>query len=103
VGQVSIRRLVPGDHDLFCCPPAPRPRLCFLRLTTNILCSRRGSPNIEMDEHTFLTNRERAVDYLNSLDKVFVNDQFLNWDPENRIKVRIISARAYHSLFMHNM
>ncbi|KAJ6915799.1 hypothetical protein NC652_018453 [Populus alba x Populus x berolinensis] len=62
-----------------------------------------GSPNIEMDEHTFLVNRERAVDYLNSLDKVFVNDQFLNWDPENRIKVRIVSARAYHSLFMHNM
>ena len=23
-----------------------------------------------MDEHTFLVNRERAVDYLNSLDKV---------------------------------
>jgi len=63
----------------------------------------KGSPNIEMDEQTFLTNRERAVDYLNSLDKVFVNDQFLNWDPENKIKVRIISARAYHSLFMHNM
>ncbi|KAG5241092.1 Phosphoenolpyruvate carboxykinase family protein [Salix suchowensis] len=63
----------------------------------------KGSPNIEMDEQTFLVNRERAVDYLNSLDKVFVNDQFLNWDPENRIKVRIVSARAYHSLFMHNM
>ncbi|KAK1300323.1 Phosphoenolpyruvate carboxykinase [ATP] [Acorus calamus] len=29
----------------------------------------KGSPNIEMDEHTFLVNRERAVDYLNSLDK----------------------------------
>ncbi|KAL2522617.1 Phosphoenolpyruvate carboxykinase [ATP] [Forsythia ovata] len=63
----------------------------------------KGSPNIEMDEQTFLVNRERAVDYLNSLDKIFVNDQFLNWDPENRIKVRIVSARAYHSLFMHNM
>ncbi|KAK8649070.1 hypothetical protein V6N13_129806 [Hibiscus sabdariffa] len=63
----------------------------------------KGSPNIEMDEHTFMVNRERAVDYLNSLDKVFVNDQFLNWDPKHRIKVRIISARAYHSLFMHNM
>jgi phosphoenolpyruvate carboxykinase (ATP) len=63
----------------------------------------KGSPNIEMDEETFLVNRERAVDYLNSLEKVFVNDQFLNWDPENQIKVRIISARAYHSLFMHNM
>lgn len=35
--------------------------------------------------------------------QVFVNDQFLNWDPEHRIKVRIVSARAYHSLFMHNM
>ncbi|XAR62043.1 Phosphoenolpyruvate carboxykinase (ATP) [Bertholletia excelsa] len=56
-----------------------------------------GSPNIEMDEHTFLVNRERAVDYLCSLDKVFVNDQFLNWDPDHRIKVRIVSARAYHS------
>ena len=31
----------------------------------------RGSPNIEMDEHTFMVNRERAVDYLNSLEKVF--------------------------------
>ncbi|KAK8328181.1 hypothetical protein V6Z12_A11G234700 [Gossypium hirsutum] len=54
----------------------------------------KGSPNIEMDEHTFMVNRERAV---------FVNDQFLNWDPKNRIKVRIVSCRAYHSLFMHNM
>ncbi|XP_007204991.2 phosphoenolpyruvate carboxykinase (ATP) [Prunus persica] len=56
-----------------------------------------------MDEHTFMINRERAVDYLNCLDKIFVNDQFLNWDSENKIKVRIVSARAYHSLFMHNM
>ncbi|KAJ0751601.1 putative phosphoenolpyruvate carboxykinase (ATP) [Helianthus annuus] len=30
----------------------------------------KGSPNIEMDEHSFLVNRERAVDYLCSLDKV---------------------------------
>lgn len=35
-----------------------------------ILFMGRGSPNIEMDEHTFMINRERAVDYLNSLDKV---------------------------------
>ncbi|KAI3685924.1 hypothetical protein L1987_79593 [Smallanthus sonchifolius] len=35
--------------------------------------------------------------------RVYVNDQFLNWDPAHRIKVRIVSARAYHSLFMHNM
>lgn len=35
-----------------------------------IIMHYRGSPNIEMDEHTFMVNRERAVDYLNSLDKV---------------------------------
>lgn len=39
-------------------------------LINSFLIRRRGSPNIEMDEHTFLVNRERAVDYLNSLDKV---------------------------------
>lgn len=30
-----------------------------------------------MDEHTFLVNRERAVDYLNSLDKVLQLLKFL--------------------------
>lgn len=72
-------------------------------ITADELWWGKGSPNIEMDEQTFLVNRERAVDYLCSLDKVFVNDQFVNWDPNHRIKVRIVSARAYHSLFMHNM
>ncbi|KAF5200174.1 Phosphoenolpyruvate carboxykinase [Thalictrum thalictroides] len=38
--------------------------------TENELWWGKGSPNIEMDENTFLVNRERAVDYLNSLDKV---------------------------------
>lgn len=40
----------------------------------NFILLGRGSPNIEMDEHTFLVNRERAVDYLCSLEKVpFIN------------------------------
>jgi len=83
---------------------SPRDKRVVLDETTDDeLWWGKGSPNIEMDEHTFLVNRERAVDYLNSLEKVFVNDQFLNWDPEHRIKVRIVSARAYHALFMHNM
>jgi len=29
---------------------------------------------------------------------MFVNDQFLNWDPENKMKVGILSARANYSL-----
>ncbi|KAL8487785.1 hypothetical protein ACS0TY_024199 [Phlomoides rotata] len=82
---------------------SPRDKRVVRDETTEDLWWGKGSPNIEMDEHTFLVNRERAVDYLCSLEKVYVNDQFLNWDPEHRIKVRIVSARAYHSLFMHNM
>lgn len=30
-------------------------------------------------------------------------DGFAGWDPKYRIKVRVICARAYHALFMHNM
>ena len=62
-----------------------------------------GSPNFEMDERTFLLNRERAVDYLNMLDRIFVFDGYAGWDPASRIKVRVVCARAYHALFMHNM
>jgi hypothetical protein len=40
------------------------------------------SPNYVMDDRTFLTNRERAIDYLNTLDRVYVVDAFVNWDPE---------------------
>ena len=49
------------------------PSITFYSLFINhMICTYtyRGSPNIEMDEHTFMVNRERAVDYLNSLDKV---------------------------------
>ena len=30
-------------------------------------------------------------------------DGFAGWDPEHRLKIRIICARPYHALFMHNM
>jgi len=56
-----------------------------------------------MDEHTFEINRERAIDYLNTRDRVYVFDGFAGWDPKYRIKVRVICARAYHALFMNNM
>lgn len=113
-----------------------------------------GSPNYEMDQRTFLLNRERAVDYLNMLDRLYVFDGYAGWDPEvwnsptphsfrlhrgrwllpplptlchyyqpsnqqalsrvshhdsrgcraqSRIKIRVVCARAYHCLFMHNM
>lgn len=62
-----------------------------------------GSINIGMDEHTFEINHERAIDYLNTRDRIYVMDGFAGWDPKYRIKVRIICTRPYHALFMNNM
>jgi hypothetical protein len=55
-----------------------------------------GSPNYEMDEHSFILNRERAVDYLNMLDRLYVFDGFAGWDPESRVKIRVVCGRPYH-------
>ncbi|MCO5204321.1 MAG: phosphoenolpyruvate carboxykinase (ATP) [Anaerolineae bacterium] len=62
-----------------------------------------GSVNIAIEERTFAANRERAIDYLNTLDKLYVVDGYGGWDPNEQIKVRIICTRPYHALFMWNM
>ena len=62
-----------------------------------------GDINIELDENTYLINRERAIDYLNTRERLFVVDGFAGWDPEFQLKIRIICTRAYHALFMINM
>ncbi len=62
-----------------------------------------GDINIEMDEHVFMINRERAMDFLNTRERIYVVDAFAGWDPNYRLKVRVICTRAYHALFMQNM
>ncbi len=62
-----------------------------------------GDVNIKLDTRTFSISRERAIDYLNTRKQLFCVDAYAGWDPKYQIKVRIICARAYHALFMHNM
>ena len=62
-----------------------------------------GDINMPINFHTFEINRERAKDYLNTRDQIYVIDAFAGWDPENRIKVRVICTRPYHALFMSIM
>ncbi len=62
-----------------------------------------GKVNIELDENTFLINRERGIDYMNTRDRLYVIDGFAGWDPEQQTKIRIICSRPYHALFMWNM
>ncbi len=62
-----------------------------------------GDINIKSDAETFARNRQRAVDYFNICDKLYVIDGYAGWDAEYRVKVRVICTRAYHALFMSNM
>lgn len=62
-----------------------------------------GSINIKLQEHTFMINHERAIDYLNTRQRLYVVDGYAGWDPQYRLKIRVICSRAYHALFMYNM
>jgi phosphoenolpyruvate carboxykinase (ATP) len=62
-----------------------------------------GPVNIKLPERIFIINMERANDYLDTLDAVYVVDGFAGWDPKHRLKIRVICSRAYHALFMWNM
>merc|ERR1740133_772742 len=62
-----------------------------------------GKVNVKLDYKSFLTNRERAIDYLNTRKRLYVVDGYGGWDEAYRVPVRVITSRAYHALFMQNM
>jgi phosphoenolpyruvate carboxykinase (ATP) len=62
-----------------------------------------GAVNIPFEAASFAINRERARDYLNTRDRLYCFDGFVGWDPNYRLKIRVICSRPYHALFMHTM
>src|SRR3569832_1884532 len=54
-----------------------------------------GSVNIKLDPQSFLINRERAIDYLNTRERLYVVDGLAGWDPKYQLKIRVITSRAY--------
>lgn len=62
-----------------------------------------GDINMPVEEATFKTNRETAINFFNTRERIYVVDGYAGWDPANQLKVRIICTRPYHALFMHNM
>ena len=38
---------------------------------------------------SFVINRERAIDYLNTRERLYVVDGFAGWDPQYRLKIRV--------------
>ena len=62
-----------------------------------------GSVNIPLEHQTFAINRERALDYLNTRERLYCFDGFAGWDPKYRIKTRIFTELAWHSLFIRQL
>jgi len=62
-----------------------------------------GPVNIKMSHEAFMINRERAIDYINTRERVYVVDGYAGHDHKYRVAVRVICVRAYHALFMKNM
>lgn len=62
-----------------------------------------GDVNRPISPDSFGQVRNQAIEHLQKSTRLYVIDGFAGWDPEFRIKVRIICERPYHALFMHNM
>ncbi len=62
-----------------------------------------GSVNIPISPHSYKLCQSRALDYMTSRPRIYVQDGYAGWDAEHRIKVRIVAVRPYHALFMRNM
>jgi len=56
-----------------------------------------------MSPESYSSNKQRAIDFLNMRQRIFVVDGYAGWDEKYRIKTRVISARPYHALFMKQM
>ncbi len=62
-----------------------------------------GNINMPIEPAGFVINRQTSVDFLNTQNRIYCIDGYAGWDPRYQIKVRILCARSYHALFMHNM
>ncbi len=62
-----------------------------------------GNVNIPQEPQGYAINCERALDYLNTCERLYCFDGYAGWDPRYRVKVRVICSRPYHALFMHTM
>ena len=62
-----------------------------------------GPVNIPLEADSFAINRKMSVEFLSECPQLYIVDGYAGWDPEHQLKIRIICARPYHALFMHNM
>ena len=62
-----------------------------------------GPVNIPIEPKNYQLCESRAIDYISSRQRIYVQDGYAGWDPTHRLKIRVICVRPYHALFMRNM
>lgn len=62
-----------------------------------------GEINKRMPDSSYQILKGLAFSFLNTRKRLFVVDGFAGWDPEDRVKIRVVCTRPYHALFMHTM
>jgi phosphoenolpyruvate carboxykinase (ATP) len=62
-----------------------------------------GGINIKLSESSFMALRQQVIAFLNTRQRLYVVDGYAGWDPKRHLKIRVVCARPYHALFMHNM
>ena len=62
-----------------------------------------GPVNMPLEADSFAQNRALSVEFLSQSERLYIVDGFAGWDPDHQLRIRIICARPYHALFMHNM
>ncbi len=62
-----------------------------------------GKVNVETTQAVFDNLKSRVLGYLNGQPELFVQDVYCGWDPDVRLKVRVVNHNAWHSAFVRNM
>lgn len=62
-----------------------------------------GDVNRPLLPADFAELKRQAIQALNHCERLYVVDGFAGADPLHRVKVRVITSRPYHALFMRNM
>ena len=62
-----------------------------------------GDINKPLPVTSFRILEDLAINYFNTRGKLYVVDGYAGWDPDYRVKIRVVCTRAYHALFMNNM
>jgi len=62
-----------------------------------------GDINIPFPQASHDKNRQLAVDFFNQQQRLYVVDGFAGWHDDDQVKIRVLTSRPYHALFMHNM